>query len=114
MDSARLIAHNARRTPEPLERRFKTRGVKRRSSFGTRGRPTLFTRSSPMLVILEPNAPESAIDAVRGRAADLGLDSLPFATNGSYTLFISGDNAADAAGELGALPGVLEAVPGEA
>ncbi len=67
-----------------------------------------------MLVILEPNAPESAIDAVRGRAADLGLDSLPFATNGHYTLLISGDNAADAAGELGALPGVVEVVPAEA
>ena len=66
-----------------------------------------------MLIILEPNSPDSAVDAVRGRAAALGLDSVPFATNGAYTLLISGDNAADAASELGALPGVAEVVPAE-
>ena len=67
-----------------------------------------------MLVILEPNTPDSVIEAVRDRAAALGLDTVPFATNGSYTLLISGDNAADAAWTLGALPGVTEVVPAEA
>lgn len=67
-----------------------------------------------MLVILEPNAPESALEAVQGRAAALGLDIVPFATNSSYTLLVSGDNADDASGELAALPGVAEVVPAEA
>ncbi len=67
-----------------------------------------------MLVILEPNSPDAVIDAVRDRAATLGLDTVPFATNGSYTLLISGDNAADAASTLGALPGVTEVVLAEA
>lgn len=67
-----------------------------------------------MLVILNPDAPDSLVDAVRSRATALGLDSVLFATNGTYTVLVSGDNAADASGELAALPGVADVVPAEA
>src|SRR5687767_12322735 len=63
-------------------------------------------RVPAMLVFLQPGTAQSAIEAVRRRAVDAGLDCAVFEETDPVILHLTGDNPDEAADEIALIPGV--------
>jgi 3-deoxy-7-phosphoheptulonate synthase len=63
-------------------------------------------RRYTMLVFLQPGISPAAIEAVRRRAVDAGLEAAVIDDSGAAIILVSGDNAGETADEFAAMPGV--------